>query len=222
MARIPNKQIVCELHEGNPLGCCHLVEQFQEKLVGEAVRVFDLVLEDAEELVSDVLLTVVQKIHDFEFKRDDTDFHVWVVTIFRNRARDRVRHQAITEGLVERFEEGDSDDGAYSKAERAVVTEIVRQYQDSLRDERSSDGELAGEKLRIVAEILEKMESWERVLLRCRALDVPYEDIASYTGKPVKQLKVYNARVRKKFVKMLTEQYPELGQQTAGAKSDEA
>ena len=222
MARITNKQVVEELREGNPLGCRHLVELYQEKLVGEAVGVFDLVLEDAEELVSDVLLTVVQKIHSFAFRRDDSDFHVWVVTIFRNRARDRVRHQAMTESLVEHFEEGEREDGVYSKTERAVVTGIVRQYQDSLRDERSPESESAGEKLRIVAEILEKMESWERVLLRCRALDVPYEEIALYTGKPVKQLKVYHARVRKKFVKMLTEQHSELVQQLSESESDEA
>jgi len=220
MSRIPNKQVVQQLKEGNPIGCQHLVGLYQEKLVGECVTVFDLVLEDAEELVSDVLLTVVQKINDFEFKRGDGDFHLWVMTIFRNRVRDLVRHHAITDGLVERFEEGDPDDGQYSTSERAVVSEIVRRYQDSLRDETSDDGPKSG-KLQIIAEALEKMESWERVLLRCRALDVPYEDIATYTGKPAKQLKVYHARVKKKFVKMVTENHPEFVQQVAGTEPDE-
>lgn len=222
MARILNIQVVKELKEANPLGCRHLVDHYQQKLVSEAVRVFDLVVEDAEELVSDVLLTVVENIQDFQFKRGDGDFHLWVMTIFRNRVRDLVRHQAITGGLVERFEEGDSDDGQYSKSERAVINEIVRQYQDSLRDERSSDEEPRTGKLRIIAETLERMESWERVLLRCRALDVPYEDIATYTGKPVKQLKVYHARVKKKFVKILADEHPEFVQQTSGTETNEA
>jgi len=54
------------------------------------------------------------------------------------------------------------------------------------------------------------METWERVLLRCRALDVPYEEIARYTGKTAKQLKVYHARVKKRFMKLLAQHYPEL------------
>jgi RNA polymerase sigma factor (sigma-70 family) len=222
MARIPYKQVVQELKDGNPLGCRHLVELLQQKLISEAVGVFDLEMEDAEELVDDVLVTAVEKIGDFEFKRGDGDFHVWVVTIFRNRVRDFIRHSARTEVLMERFEENDPADGIYSPGEKAVVVEIVRQYQDSLRDDAPSGAGSAGEKLRIVAETLEEMESWERVLLRCRALDVPYEEIATYTGKPVKQLKVYHTRVKKKFAKLLTERHPEFVQQVAETTDDEA
>ena len=208
MPRIPNKQLVQELKEGKPIGCRHLIDQYQERLVGESVNVFDLLSEDAEELVSDVLLTVVQKVQDFEFKRGDGDFHLWVMTIFRNRVRDFARHVARTGLLTQQFDESNMEGETVSPEERAVVAEIVRQYQDSLRDE-SADRGAGADKLRIVAETLEKMESWERVLLRCRALDVPYEDISSYTGKPVKQLKVYHVRVKKKFTRMLTEAHPE-------------
>lgn len=205
-----------ELKEGNPLGCRHLVNMYQERLVGEGVAVFGLVQEDAEELVSDVLLTVVSKIQTFEFRRNEGDFHLWVMTIFRNRVRDFVRGEAITKGLEERFEGSAIDgEGELSGAEREVVAEIVRRYQDSIREKDEPPGNSAGqEKLRIVAETLDKMESWERVLLRCRALDVPYEDIAGYTGKPAKHLKVYHARVKKKFVTMLAMHFPELAKQT--------
>ncbi|MEK9136624.1 MAG: sigma-70 family RNA polymerase sigma factor [Bacteroidota bacterium] len=223
MARFANKQVVQELKEGKPRACRNLLEMYQERLVGEALGVFDMVQEDAEELVSDVLLTVVEKIQSFEFKRGNGDFHFWVMAIFRNRVRDFYKHQAITKGLEERFQESDSDDGEeYSGAEREVVGEIVRRYQDALQESTASsvDGE-TGEKLRVIAETLEKMESWERVLLRCRALDVPYEDIAEYTGKPVKQLKVYHARVKKKFVKLLAQYYPELAQQAKGSVTNE-
>jgi RNA polymerase sigma factor (sigma-70 family) len=167
-------------------------------------------------------MTIVERIGDFEFKRGDADFHVWAVTVFRNRVRDFIRHLARTEGLVERFEESDAVDGIYSSGEKAVVAEIVRRYQDSLRDDPSLESGAAGEKLHIVAETLDKMESWERVLLRCRALDVPYEEIATYTGKPAKHLKVYHARVKKKFVKLLTEEHPEFVQQVAETKDNEA
>jgi len=220
MARIANRELVQLIKEGNPLGCRHLVEQYQGRLIHEAVSVFDLIQEDAEEIVSDVLLTAVQKIHDFEFKRGDGDFHVWVMTIFRNRVRDFVRHRAITEGLEERFEEAALDDEeGYTKAEFEVVREIVRQYQDSLsRDDNKTQGDgRTAASLKAVADVLESMESWERVLLRCRALGVPYEDIASYTDKPVRQLKVYHARVKKKFVRLLIQHSPQLAQQLSEA-----
>ncbi len=216
MGRIPNRQVVTELKEANPLGCRHLVDLYQERLVGEGVRVFGLLQPDAEELVSDVLLTVVQKIETFEFKRNDGDFHLWVMTIFRNRVRDFVRHEALTKGLEERFEESElEDDARHGGVEGEVVAEIVRRYQESIRETGTSVGiSQAQEKLRVVVDTLDRLETWERVLLRCRALDVPFEDIAKYTGKPVKQLKVYHARVKRKFVNMLAQHFPELAQKT--------
>jgi RNA polymerase sigma factor (sigma-70 family) len=196
-----------------------LVEHYQGRLIAEAVGVFDLVQEDAEEIVSDVLMTVVEKIHDFTFKRGDADFHVWVMAIFKNRVRDHVRHRALVEGLEQHFEESSLDDEeGYTKAEFEVVREIVRQYQDSLaaeRPESSRDGKAAV--LHEIADVLDSMESWERVLLRCRALDVPYEDISVYTDKPVRQLKVYHARVKKKFVRLLLQRSPHLSKQLTDA-----
>jgi len=226
VAAISNRTIVQELKSGDRLGCARLVDMYQARLIDEAVHVFHLPSEDAEELVSDVLLAVVRKINTFEFKRGDGDFHLWVITIFRNKVRDVVRHRALTDGLIERFEEGGlRDDNAYSKVEREVTDAIIRQYQEAIRDSESAitEGESAesagaegagnstvAAKLLAIADALERLETWERVLLRCRALDVPYDDIARYTDKSVAQLKVYHARVKKKFVKILAEHYPEL------------
>lgn len=206
MGKVSNGEVVRELKDGNRLGCVHLLDLYQDRLTGEAVNVFHIRQEDAEEVVSDSLLTVVQKIQTFEFTRSDGDFHYWVMTIFRNRVRDFVRRAAATAGLTEAFDE--SVDEGYSQTEREVTRAIIRQYEESLCDAPTDIGK--ADKLAVIAETLDGMESWERVLLRCRALDVPYEEISSYTGKPVKQLKVYHARVKKKFVKLLAERYPEL------------
>lgn len=212
MSRLSNRQIARELKQGDPLGCRHLVEQYQNRLLTEAVRVFHVPRFDAEELVDDVLLAVVQAIDGFEFKRSDADFHFWLMTIFKNRIRDFMRRQALVQGLVERFDEAaleNEDD--YSTTEREIVNAIVGDYEASLREETLDETERSrGGKLAIVAEVMQELESWERVLLRCRALDTPYEDIAMFTGKPVKQLKVYHGRVKKKFVKLLAQHYPEM------------
>lgn len=213
MTRSSNRQIVQKLKEGNQHGCRLLVDAYQDRLMTEAEHVFHLPHLDAEELVSDVLLAVIDGIGGFEFKKSDADFHFWVMTIFKNRVRDFVRHQALTAGLMERFDEAAfEDEEKFSSGEQEVIGAIVRGYQDSLREEAGGESHSPGtaSKLAVVAEVLEKLETWERVLLRCRALEVPYEEIARYTGKPVKQLKVYHARVKKKFMKLLAQYYPEL------------
>jgi RNA polymerase sigma factor (sigma-70 family) len=221
MAKIPDSQLVKELKDGNPAGCRHLIDSYQDRLLHEAVNVFDLPLEDGEELVSDVLLTVVQRVGDFEFKKTEKDFLFWLLTIFRNRVRDHLRRCALTEGIVERFQESATEDEEqYTGAEQEVVREIVRQYEEALRrDNEDADGRErhSSRALKAVIDMLERLEPWERVLLRCRAMEVPYEDIASYTDKPVRQLKVYHARVRKKFVRMLIRHSPEFAHQLSKA-----
>jgi RNA polymerase sigma factor (sigma-70 family) len=214
--RISNAEIVRLLKEGNPRGCHLLVQYYQSMLIGECVRVFELAVEDAEELVDDVLLSVVEHISSFEFKKGEADFNNWVITIFRNRARDHLRKLATIGGLQQWYNEADTDDGdILTGIEREILNDIVRRYQESANDDHDESGESGG-KLRIVAEALDRLETWERVLLRCRALDVPYEDIARYTGKPAKQLKVYHARVKKKFTQLLVTEYPELVPHTKG------
>jgi len=203
-SRATNRQIVQELQAGDRRGCAHLLDAYQAKLTWEAEHVFRLLREDSEEIVSDVLLSVVRKIHRFQFRRGEEDFHFWVMAVFRNKVRDFLRHQALTRGVMEYFDEQRLEDvEASSPTDREVVASFFRSYQASL--ERDELDEAASEEtgaLHKVTEVLEKLEPWERVLLRCRALDVPYEEISGYTGKNVKQLKVYHARVRRKFLRI--------------------
>ncbi len=225
MAALSTKALVQQLKDGERRACAHLVERYQALLVREAMRVFSLRRDDAQEVASDVLLAVVNGIHDFTFKRGDGDFHLWVMAIFRNKVRDLVRQQAVR-GMVVELDSGalvyPSGDGHSSDSERLeyeVARVAFRKYQEALVQHMDgvveSDGDYeetgpVARKLVALADALERLEAWERVLLRCRALDVPYEEIASYTGKPVSHLKVYHARVRKKFVRILAEYFPEL------------
>ncbi len=213
MTSFSNRTLVLELKSGNHAGCTHLVDRYQARLLREAVHVFHIPREDAEEIVSDVLLAVVQNIYSFEFRRNDADFHVWVVSIFRNKTRDFFRRRASRAELVEHFDESDGDDDSpFSAGGKRVLREILCNYQDSVV-EGNADGEGAvGEKLMLIAEALERLKPWQRTLLRCRALDIPYEDIARYTGLTTSQLKVYHPRVRKKFIHILEESCPSLSQ----------
>ncbi len=218
MPTLSPKALVQHLKEGKREACAHLVDRYQGVLLREAVSVFSLRRDDAEEVVSDVLLAVVEGIHGFTFQRGEGDFHAWVMTVFRNKVRDHVRLQA-RRGRMVGFDDDIVTEGKDDSEtpDRELTRIVLQQYRDALVEPESTDGSDADEestpavgKLAAIADALERLEAWERVLLRCRALDVPYEEIASYTGKPVSHLKVYHARVRKKFVNILAAYYPEL------------
>ena len=170
---------------------------------------------DVEELVNDTLFAVVQNIGAFRFRRGEGDFHCWVLAIFRNRIRDFIRRRAREGGCILYFDESAlENEDEYSKTEHQVVATILRAYAEALRDteDESTDrnGCEARKKLEAIEETLAKLEPWERVLLRCRALQISFEEIAGYTGKTVAQLKVYHGRVKKKFIRLLSRKYPEL------------
>ncbi|MEX2117178.1 MAG: sigma-70 family RNA polymerase sigma factor [Bacteroidota bacterium] len=209
MSRISNRQLVEELQTGNRLGCVHLIDMYQRKLLYECIRVFDIDPRDSEEIVDDVLLSVVQKIETFSFKKSDSDFHFWIMAIFRNKVRDFIRRRVVLFGSsgkdIECFStngtgEGDEDAGLMAAA--------IQEYERSVLEAEGEDDLLAW-----VAEVLDTMQPWERVLLRCRALEVPYSDIARYTDKTATQLKVYHARVKKRFQRLLAERTSENGMQ---------
>jgi RNA polymerase sigma factor (sigma-70 family) len=202
-----NRQIVEELQSGDRAGCVHLLDAYQDRLTWEGEHVFRLLHEDSEEIVSDVLLTVVRKARCFRFRRGDGDFHFWVMAIFRNRVKDFLRHKALTKGVMECFDE-ERPGGMVTQAQWEAAASFSRMDPppEKVSEELTSEP-ISGEAgaLQRVAETLDRMEPWERVLLRCRALDVSYDEIAEYTGKSPKQLKVYLARVKKKFLRLYEE-----------------
>ncbi len=199
---ISNKQIVEELKGGNPLGCKHLVMVYQNKLFDHLVRTFHLPREDAEEIVDDVLLAVVERIEMFSFRSSDLDFARWVFTILRNHVRDFLRREERTDIIFESYDESGLDDES-NRITDEVVRAVVNDFLQSERGETENGEVRQNRPLEIVTSVLQSMESWERVLLRCRALNIPYEEIAHYVEKPANQLKTYHFRVRQKFMKLV-------------------
>ena len=201
MSRVSNHQLVKELQTGNRLGCVHLVEMYQRKLLYEAIRVFDIDPRDSEEIVDDVLLTVVHKIGTFSFKKSESDFHFWVMAIFRNKVRDFLRRRVVLYGSSSReFKPLSSNGNGQGDEDSGLIKAAIEAYEKSVLEDDKGNPLLDW-----VAEILDTMQPWERVLLRCRALEVPYCDIARYTDKSAAQLKVYHARVKKRFLRLLAE-----------------
>jgi RNA polymerase sigma factor (sigma-70 family) len=170
---------------------------------------------DAEELVSDVLLLVASRIVGFEFKKADSDFRSWVLTILRNRARDYLRRTSADRHPMASLDDQVIPDDSFLRAHDDEVTiSIIRGLGG--RGHEVHDLFREHEKVSQLKEILETMPVWEQVLLRCRALDIPYEEIATYTGKPASVLKVYHRRVQKKIRKKIETQFPHFLAEKAG------
>ncbi len=200
---ISNRQIVDELKRGDHAGCSHLMQEYQQRLFAFLLHTFDLSREDAEEIVSDVLLLAVQRIDIFSFRKSDADFSRWIFTILRNKVRDFWRSRK--RNWMELVPAGDLQ----GEESRSIDEEIARAVVRDFLEGEERDGEEAPRPVELVADTLQSMETWERVLLRCRALDVPYEDISHYVEKPAKYLKVYHARVKQKFADKLRKAFEE-------------
>jgi RNA polymerase sigma factor (sigma-70 family) len=198
-----NRQIVEELKAGDRSGCSHLMQMYQHRLFEHLVVTFAIPREDAEELVSDTLLNVVQHISLFSFRKSDDDFARWVYTILRNRVRDFLRQQGQQSLTREIFSEDVKEDNETGRTAREIADVVIRDFTEG----EENDGDEKNRPLQLVVETLQSMETWERVLLRCRALDIPYEEIAPYVDKPAKQLRIYHMRVKNKFLKKLQEEF---------------
>ncbi|GJQ19666.1 MAG: hypothetical protein HBSIN02_00210 [Bacteroidia bacterium] len=203
MSRVSNRQLVDELKSGHHKGAQNLVQLYQRTLITECVRSFSLDLMDAEEIANDVLVAVIQKIHQFQFKRSESDFHFWVMAILRNRVRDFVRR-----GVRAGCDGAEFPRGPFAE-DRASIHAAIWFFERSWQEDEPARPDLSA-----VADALEALKPWERVLLQCRAVGMSYGDIAEYTGKTCDQLKVYYARVKTKFKRLITERLPAMAPET--------
>ena len=59
------------------------------------------------------------------------------------------------------------------------------------------------EEVTLLNEILDDLEDWQRILMLMRAQDYSYAEIAKYTQKSEKNLKVYYGRLKKQIAKKM-------------------
>ncbi len=204
---VSNRQIVRELKEGTRIGYKHLTEIYRTRLLHEAVNAYRIDCADAEEIVNDVLLLVSSRIVGFEFKNSDSDFRSWVLTILRNRVRDHLRRSSASRYEKTSLDDAIVRDDSFSlHHDNGATVSILRGLQGQSQEGDESVGQHRN--ISQLTEILEAMPVWEQVLLRCRALEIPYEEIAIYTGKSAAVLKVYHARVQKKLRREIERRFP--------------
>ncbi|MDH4069386.1 MAG: sigma-70 family RNA polymerase sigma factor [Ignavibacteria bacterium] len=203
---VSNRDIVRELREGSRRGYQDLAEAYQSRLIHEATGVYRLGKPDAEEIVNDVLMTVADRVDRFSFRESDDDFRSWVLTIFRNRIRDYLRKRSISEHL--RNPIGEANQPSDMTLLRELEKESVISHMRGGKETRKAPDPEESLAMQQFWEVFETLKPWEQTLLRCRAMEIPYEEIAQYTGKRSSLLKVYHARVRKKLKQRLEMRFP--------------
>lgn len=87
----------------------------------------------------------------------------------------------------------------YFRDRKEVPVSFTTEIPSVSNEEESADSHL----ITVLRDELDKMQDWERILLLMRSQDLPYSQIAEFTGKPEKQLKVYYARLKDRLEKKL-------------------
>ena len=64
--------------------------------------------------------------------------------------------------------------------------------------------------LKVLQNELDKLQEWERILLLMRGQEMPYSEISEFVNKPVNQLKVYYARLKKQLTEKVNRELSKL------------
>lgn len=155
-----------------------LYVRYGAKLAGYGMRQWHLNEDDAWELCYKTLYGVLENAHKYSFATAQK-FDAFVFTVFLNHVRNHHRSaQAAGVAFV-------SLDEAPPAAEHEPPPDNAAL--NPLRD------------------ALDALADWERMLLLLRSQGVAYAEIASLTGKPESQLKVYYMRLKKRLHDQLTQ-----------------
>jgi RNA polymerase sigma factor (sigma-70 family) len=155
-----------------------LYERYGKKLYAYAIHSWKLGEDDAWELVYQLLYNICEKIDRYTFDNEKT-FASFLFTAFMNLLRNHVRDN------------------------KHMETESIESYEGLHIGSAAEQDE--NNDLVLLKHELEKMEDWERILLLLRCQEMPYAEIAKYTGKPADQLKVYYGRLKDRLGKRLQE-----------------
>lgn len=156
-----------------------LYERYGKKLFGYARNKWKIGEDDNWELIYKTLYKVIDTHASYQFP-DEAKFSAFVFTIFINYLRNFYRDK------------------------KNLPVEII-ELDDSFSAGEIPANETPSASVNFLVAELDQLEDWERILLLMRSQDVPYSEIAKYTGKPEDQLKVYYGRLKKKLADRLSE-----------------
>jgi len=152
-------------------------------------------LEDAEEILNDVLCAAITKIDSFDpsKSRSTEPFRTWIYTIARNKIRDHLRKsRREKEKLAEAGIEA-----VVSLTDRDVAEEV-----SSIEASRSTPKSLA------LSQALQNLSERDRFLLECISNNIKPAELADYLGLKPERVRIHLYRAKHRLLKEL-QKYPE-------------
>ncbi len=162
-----------------------LYERYGKKLFGYARNKWKLNEDENWDLVYKTLYRVIETNSNYTFSSEEK-FSSFVFTVFINYLRNFYRDRKNLPVEIIELDEKHFDNPDNHRAE-------------SENETKSSPA------MNLLVNELDQLEDWERILLLMRSQDVPYAEIAKFTGKTEDQLKVYYGRLKKRLADKLNE-----------------
>jgi RNA polymerase sigma factor (sigma-70 family) len=159
-----------------------LLNRFAGRLLS-IVKKRGLCQEDGVEVVNDTFYKIVRTINTFDSSRH-RKFSAWVIQIAINTAKDKykqIKDPLISQSIDERAEKG-------LQASEALWQE---QY--------SKDSKIGQLSKKILCQALENLSEQDQDILRYRACDMQYKEIAALVNKTPNAAKVAHLRAKKKL-----------------------
>lgn len=165
-----------------------LYERYGKKLFVYALHKWKMKEDENWDLVYKTLYRVLETHSTYTFSSEQK-FASFVFTVFINYLRNFYRDK---------------------KNLPVEIVEMDENFSDRPETENETNASPA---MNLLVNELDQLEDWERILLLMRSQDVPYAEIAKYTGKPEDHLKVYYGRLKKKLSDRLQEKIHASNQQ---------
>ena len=156
--------------------------RYGKKLYAYAVTHWNVTEDEAWNLIYKTLYKVLDSYSNYEFASEEK-FASFIFKIFINYLRNHYRD---------------------TKTEKMFSFQAMDDVDLSSKQE-AEPIEPSNKKLIHLNEVLDGMESWERMLLLMRSEGRSYSEISTYVDKPERQLKVYYQRLKDRLTKKLNE-----------------
>lgn len=198
---VQDSLIVDELKKSRDTGIRLMVDKYQNWLYSWGKKQYEsLSQHDLLEIIDDTFLRVIEEIDSFQFK-SEKGFRNWLFIIFRNLSIDCLRkRKRISEHMqLESLDDypAEPKQSGLSRARWELDKKIYHDYLSPKSEEHPSAPK--------VREFLDDLDEKNRTILLGCAMEIPHREIGKWTGIPVKHIKTYYSRLKKKLKNYLIE-----------------
>jgi RNA polymerase sigma factor (sigma-70 family) len=157
-----------------------LYKQYGHKLVGYAVKVYNIGEDAAWDLAYKTIYKMLEVVKDHAFENEHK-FGAFMFRTFVNYMKNHLRDEKTRTG-------------------GAVIISIEESKRDFANKSSGSNNDV---RMRLLKSELDKLEDWQRILLLMHSQGSSYAEIAKFVNKPERQLKVYYQRLKNRLTETL-------------------